>query len=129
MEESDNKIAETRLRIKKFAKYKKLSQKSLCNLLGVSTAYISSMTNSISVDKADIFRREFPELNIEWLLFGVGDMIKEDNKVAAFEGNAGDSSKVERQRAMIDCLNESVRNLTETVNSQNKIIAELIARK
>lgn len=44
--------------------------------IGVSNAYISSMRKSIDPDKIQSIAFNYPNLNIEWLLTGNGDMIK-----------------------------------------------------
>lgn len=123
--EDNSKVSDIKNRIREFARAKKITQKNLCKLLGVSYAYIGSITNSISVDKAEIFRREFPELNIEWLLFGVGEMLRPDNSIPLTNNNV--EEKMNESETVI-CLRETVRNLSETIKSQNEIIVKLLSK-
>ncbi|PQL94299.1 helix-turn-helix domain-containing protein, partial [Apibacter adventoris] len=63
-------------RIKKFVSYKNISIRNFCNIIGVSSAYITSMRKSIQPDKLESISLHFPDINIEWLLTGEGSMLK-----------------------------------------------------
>lgn len=67
-------------RIREYIKYEQLSITKFCDTIGVSNAYISSIVKSIQPDKIQRITFEYPKLNIEWLLTGNGEMIKEDVK-------------------------------------------------
>ncbi len=43
--------------------------------IGVSSAFITSMRKSLQPDKVAAIRDKFPELNIDWLLTGEGEML------------------------------------------------------
>lgn len=70
-------------RLKEFVKWKKISISAFCESIGVSNAYISSMRVSIQPDKVKSIALSYPELNIDWLLTGNGDMILYGKKVNA----------------------------------------------
>lgn len=44
--------------------------------VGVSNAFVASIRKSIQPDKLSAIQREFPDLNIDWLLTGEGEMLK-----------------------------------------------------
>ena len=44
--------------------------------IGLSHGYVNSITKNIGNDKLEKIVERFPELNIEWLLFGKGSMLK-----------------------------------------------------
>ena len=67
-----------RERIIEFAKYKGLSVRAFCRIIGVSETYVSSMRSSIQPDKLIKIAYRFPELNTKWLLTGEGEMISHD---------------------------------------------------
>lgn len=46
--------------------------------IGVSSGYISNISKSIQPDKLEIISEKHPSLNIEWLLVGIGSMLKAD---------------------------------------------------
>lgn len=70
-------MEKVRDRLKKYLNYKGLKDKEFCSSLGVSTAYISSMRESISPDKLKSIALLYDDLNITWLLTGEGEMLKE----------------------------------------------------
>lgn len=73
----NNKAVEesVRDRILKFIDHKGISSSEFSKRIGVSRNYISSMSKSIQPDKLHSISVHFPELNIEWLLIGKGDML------------------------------------------------------
>ena len=62
-------------RIKAFIKWKEISTSAFCESISVSNAYVSSMRVSIQPDKLQSIALNYPELNIDWLLTGDGNMI------------------------------------------------------
>lgn len=66
-------------RLREFIKYKKLSERAFCLSIGVSTAFVSSMRQSIQPDKIKSIALQYPDLNTGWLLTGEGEMIKDSN--------------------------------------------------
>ena len=62
-------------RLSSYIRYKGMSNSQFCKAIGVSSAYISSMRQSISNDKTQSIALNFPDLNITWLLTGEGEML------------------------------------------------------
>ena len=58
-----------------FLKNKRINNSEFGRMFDVSTAYVSSIRKSISPEMLDKLRSRFPELSIEWLLTGDGQMI------------------------------------------------------
>lgn len=78
-------------RLIRYLDYSKLSKSEFGRRIGVSSAFVSSMRKSIQPDKIEAIIREFPDLNISWLMTGEGDMIIKDSQpgsTADFLGNA-----------------------------------------
>ena len=67
-------------RLEEFLEYKNISKSEFGRLIGVSAAYISSMRKSIQPDKVESIALKFPELNVNWLLTGNGQMLAEREK-------------------------------------------------
>lgn len=65
-------------RLSSYIRYKGMSNSQFCKAIGVSSAYISSMRQSISNDKTQSIALNFPDLNITWLLTGEGEMLKKN---------------------------------------------------
>jgi hypothetical protein len=67
-------------RIKKFAKYSKITISAFEKSILVTNGYVNSISKSIGIDKIELILERYPNLNIEWLLAGRGEMLKEDIK-------------------------------------------------
>lgn len=62
-------------RIKEYLKYKGVKIIEFSAIIGVSNAYISSIKKSIQPDKLTRIQECYPDLNIEWLVTGRGNML------------------------------------------------------
>ena len=103
-----------RQRLESFLELKKISKSEFGRLIGVSSAYITSMRKSIQPDKVKSIALNFPELNINWLLTGNGEMLKENIAVTPQPS----SDEMELYKKLI-------ASLEETVASQKMIIQKL----
>lgn len=62
-------------RLIEYLTVKQISKSEFGRRVGVSNAYITSIRKSIQPEKIQAIQREFPDLNIEWLISGVGSML------------------------------------------------------
>lgn len=62
-------------RLIKYLEEKRISKSEFGRAIGVSSAYVSSIRESISPDKIQSIALNYPDLNIQWLLTGDGPMI------------------------------------------------------
>ena len=75
-----------------FLKKKKISQSKFEKMCGMSNGYVNNMKSSISPEKLSNVARQFPELNIGWLLVGEelgGQMENATKDVAPILPNRG----------------------------------------
>ena len=63
-------------RLEFFLKSKKISKTDFGKAVGVSNSFVSSMRKSLGPDKIQSIAQTYPDLNIEWLLTGEGEMLK-----------------------------------------------------
>ncbi len=63
-----------------FLNHKEISQNKFENLLNFSNGFVNNIRQSIIPDKLQQIALQFPELNIEWLLIGNGEMLKKNNE-------------------------------------------------
>lgn len=63
-------------RLECFLKSKKISKTEFGKRIGASASYVSSIRKSIAPDKIEGIAENWPELNIEWLMTGEGQMLK-----------------------------------------------------
>ena len=59
---------------------KGISKTAFGESIGVSNAYVTSIRKSIQPDKIRAIALKYPDLNIDWLLTGEGNMLKEEKK-------------------------------------------------
>lgn len=52
-----------------------ISQKAFCDKIGVSKGYITNMVSGFGRDVLFRIKSEFPDLSINWLLYGEGEML------------------------------------------------------
>jgi phage repressor protein C with HTH and peptisase S24 domain len=69
-------------RLLDFIYHLRVSQKDFCDALGVSNSYVHSIRKSIAPEKLSAISAQYPELNIEWLLTGKGEMLNSGRAVS-----------------------------------------------
>lgn len=69
-------------RLTKFIQYKQLNNSQFCRSIGVSSAFVSSMVQSIQPDKIERIALNYPDLNTGWLLTGEGEMLKVEQQIS-----------------------------------------------
>lgn len=65
-------------RIAHFIKTKGITTIDFERSIGVSSGYVKNISKSVQPDKLETISDLYPELNIEWLLIGKGEMLKPD---------------------------------------------------
>lgn len=70
-----------------FINYLGMSKNAFENACGLSTRYVSNISASVSPDKLKQISLKFPELNVEWLLTGQGDMLRETLSTSTISGD------------------------------------------
>lgn len=63
-------------RLESFLKLEKISKTEFGKRIGVSASYVTGIRKSLAQEKISSIAREWPDLNIEWLLTGEGEMLK-----------------------------------------------------
>lgn len=99
-------------RLIEFIKSQGLSQGRFEKLLGFSNGYVNNISKGIGGDKLQKIICEFPQLNIDWLLSGNGNMLVGSKEILL--------PNVEVPREVFDKL----VLLIETVSSQQGTVAD-----
>ena len=73
-------------RLIEFLKYLKMGQNKFEKLVGISNGYIAHLKANPSPEKINMICSVYPELNVDWLLTGEGEMLKP--KEQKTDGNA-----------------------------------------
>lgn len=74
-------------RLEFFLKSKKISKTDFGKAVGVSNSFVSSMRKSLGPDKIQSIAQTYPDLNIEWLLTGEGEMLKAQSENSVVTGD------------------------------------------
>lgn len=75
--EAGNKIqSSVKQRIAEYLKGNNISQSVFCERVGLSKGYLGAMRKSFQPDTINNITIEFPDLDIQWLLTGTGQMLK-----------------------------------------------------
>lgn len=77
-------------RIRKYLKFNKITQNEFYATIGVSNAYMQSIRLSIQPDKLPRIKQAYPDINIEWLVTGRGNMLNTPQHISAI--NNGNNS-------------------------------------
>lgn len=70
---------EIKERFDTFIRHKGLSRRKFQDAIGVSNSYIQNISKGISSDVLNRISIQYPELNTNWLLTGIGEMLSQDN--------------------------------------------------
>ncbi|MCL1937229.1 MAG: helix-turn-helix transcriptional regulator [Candidatus Azobacteroides sp.] len=115
----------TKDRLIEFIKYKRLSQAKFAGDIGVSRNYVNSMTENPTQDTLNKIKEKFPELNIDWLTKGTGDMLQyvEQRNI---NGNNIQGQNVTVNKSQIDIFLELLKNKDDQLNKSQEQIDRLI---
>lgn len=107
-------------RLTTYLKEKKISHSEFGRTIGVSAAYVSSIRKSIDKDKLQLIREAYPDLNLDWLLYGEGEML-----VSISQGNASNmqigQNSYNSSKALEMALDEIAEQRKLTTKSQEQI--------
>ncbi|WP_019538825.1 helix-turn-helix domain-containing protein [Proteiniphilum acetatigenes] len=110
-------------RLKLFIKSKRLGQTKFEELVGLSRGYISRVKPSIGVDKLLGIIEVFPDLNLDWLITGKGEMIDPSALSDLTEQTIGmvEEGDIEYKNKYLEMLEEN-RSLRIEIEKLRKII-------
>lgn len=74
---------ELKIRLKTYLEAKEISLTEFGKAVGVSRAYVTSLKKTIMPDKLLIIHEKYPDLNLLWLLLGIGNMYNDPAENAA----------------------------------------------
>lgn len=113
-------------RIKMYVKFKEIPVTAFERSVLVSNGYVNRIDKNIGSDKALLIKEKYPDLNIDWLLTGRGEMLAL-NQEPGFESKEKPSyfSADGLKDKYISLLEKSNVTLERTVSSLEAKIAEL----
>lgn len=71
-------------RLKKFVEYKNMGRNRFEESVGISLGYISSKSPSVGSEIVEKIVSRYPDLNVEWLITGIGNMTKQKGQTVSW---------------------------------------------
>lgn len=117
----------TKDRLKMFVSSLGLGRNKFETLLGLSNGYISSKSSAISSDVIEKIAFAYPNLNLEWLLRGEGDMIKPQHEQTVEPQPALISAEGDTPEASVlyQIYNDTIKKMQELVEENTKLKAQV----
>lgn len=106
-------------RIKIFIKHVGIPISSFEDSINVANGYVNSISKSIGVDKINKILEVYPNLNLEWLFTGEGEMLKSEGP--APERKPPD----ERDRLIIELQQHRIQSLEKDLSEREREIDQL----
>ena len=131
-------------RLIEFLKFKSISQKAFAQSVGVSACFLNAIRVSIQPKTLEKISNVYPNLNITWLLTGVGPMlldvappaqVSSVNSAVAMHGNAintitnesaGGDSSVSQELKMAQ---QKIEALEKLLDEKERLIKVLLDKK
>lgn len=131
-------------RLIEFLKFKSISQKAFAQSVGVSAGFVNAIRVSIQPKTLEKISNVYPDLNITWLLTGLGPMLLDGappaqvssvNSAVAMHGNAintitnesaGGDSSVSQELKMAQ---QKIEALEKLLDEKERLIKVLLDKK
>ena len=125
-------------RLIEYLKAKKVSKSEFGRTIGVSSSYVDSIRKSIDKDKLLSIAKSYPDLNQQWLLYGIGEMlstgstiinesgvlINGDNTNSPIDNRHFYSDSPDVLRAQIEVLEERIKEKDAQIKEKDAQIKE-----
>lgn len=105
-------------RVKKFLEFSKISHTEFARMASVTAAYVTNIRNNITVPVLRVLKEINPQLNLDWLLLGVGEML---NTTAETYKTQIEALKAEHGK-YVEYLKANNADLREKVALYQKIV-------
>ncbi len=104
---------ETTNNIKRYLKHKSIPLYKFLESIGKSNGYLNS-TKNFSLDTLEDIIKLYPDLNIDWLITGKGEMIKTETSPINVDGDLNTidmENKLRKTEALLDAMIEQNERL------------------
>lgn len=114
-------------RLKEYLSYKKIKDSEFIEAIGASNGYIQSMSKGFGPKYEPVVRQKFPDLNIGWIITGMGEMINDGNKPEENNNQLNPTAMDAHLTTMdyIAALKDQIQMLKEQVKVKDDLIRKL----
>jgi|SRR5690606_36546052 len=109
-------------RVKEFLNNQNITISVFEKSINASNGYVNSISKSIGIDKINIILEKYPNLNIEWLLTGKGEMLKKpetSNIVSepqtSYEKKSNENEIIAMQKKLLESQAREIELLHEKI--------------
>lgn len=123
-------------RLRRYIAHSGLSERQFCLSIGVSTSFVANISKSIQPDKVNRISKQFPELNMGWVLTGEGEML---NNLSVQNTEESESNVIKAILLTLEMQRESNRKLMEQMDrilktnedlvNNNRVLTEIISKR
>lgn len=103
-----------------YAKCKKLNAAEFERFSGLSNGMLKSLSKNTRRSTFDRISKAFPDLNIQWLKTGSGEMLNPGVPSPSFDANPDSTPSASALLDIIHSQQETIRSLSETVRQLAK---------
>lgn len=115
-------------RLTEYLKFKGITKSAFGREVGVSSAYVNSITRTINPDIVKRIRLSYPDLNTDWILLGEGQMLKpvSGHMVVTGEVSGNGNNIVAGNNNHVGGITHPKREDVETIEAEEVEIKETI---
>lgn len=122
----ENEQMTVKERLINYLDYKRISKTAFGRAIGVSSSYITSMRKSIQPEKLQSIALNYPDLNIDWLLTGDGEMLKPSNRQLAGKDTGTDSISLRIEQIIRELFGDDKQAFAKAVGIEEADIKEYL---
>lgn len=119
-------------RLKVFIEYLKIEKAVFERNAGLSNGFVDKAGDNIRSKSLELISNAYPQLSIDWLRFGTGEMLKENRQSIGDVTNStivggnvnGNGNKITHYASEYDMCKKEVEHLMAIIAEKDKVIAE-----
>ena len=109
-------------RIKEYVLYKGIRVNQFEQLCNLSNGYVNQIKRSIGEEKLKTISRRFPDLNISWVLTGIGNMIQNQDIKDSNNNKTIEEAIIQRIKEIIENKSLSESQFSKLISANQKTI-------
>jgi len=116
-------------RIKEYVLYKGIRVNQFEQLCNLSNGYVNQIKRSIGEEKLKTISRRFPDLNISWVLTGIGNMIQNQDIKDSNNNKTIKEAIIQRIKEIIENKSLSESQFSKLISANQKTINQQLKRE